>query len=183
MTVQQQNSQHRGSAGRMLMLPGSERIPPSRQNRTLMLIMLITYHAAGGVGRVAAGRHLSRGRRLKVRGHIGLHHAAAQRVGDEHSSGSPAVAASRVLSHHQRLAETPPRETNVFFIDCVLRTAVLSIIDGTHVTCQRQHTRPQSARRELRALAINKDASTGCIYISPCWWRRLGSAEARESCC
>lgn len=123
------------------MLPANDRIHPSRQNRTLMLIMLITYHAAGGVGRVAAGRHLSRGRRLKVRGHIGLHHAAAQRVGDEHSSGSPAVAASRVLSHHQRLAETPPRDTNVFFIDFVLRTAVLSIIDNTHVTCQRQHTR------------------------------------------
>lgn len=102
-----------------------------------MFIMLITYHAAGEVERVVAGRQLFRGRRLKVRGHIGLHHAAAQRVGDEHSSGSPAAAASRVLSHHQRLAETPPRETNVFFIDYVLRTAVLSIIDNTHVTCQR----------------------------------------------
>lgn len=110
------------------MLPAIDGIHPRRQNRTLMLIMLITYHAAGGVGRVAAGRHLSRGRRLQIRGHIGLHHAAAQRVGDEHSLGSPAGAASRTLSHHQRLAETPPRETNVFFIDLVLRTAVLSII-------------------------------------------------------
>lgn len=48
---------------------------------------------------------LSRGRRLEIRGHIGLHHAAAQRVGDEHSfkqpSPSPACGALRAVSHHQ----------------------------------------------------------------------------------
>lgn len=149
------------------MRPSRDCIHPSRQNRTLRLIMLITYHAAGGVGRVAAGRHLSRGRRLQVRGHIGLHHAATQRVGDEHSSGSPAGAVMRALSHHQRLFTTPPQEINVFFIDFTLRTAVLSIssIFSLHANINKRTL--QSARYPTTYTLLIKTPALG-VFIFCC---------------
>lgn len=118
MTVQQQNSnrqysQHRGRpSGRTgSVFGGQSDLPPTRSSKQKHThVNHVNYISRrGGRGKVAAGRHLSRGRRLEVRGHIGLHHAAAQRVWDEHSSGSPADAALLFLSHHQDLTTRPTR--------------------------------------------------------------------------
>ncbi|KAB0801310.1 hypothetical protein PPYR_05664 [Photinus pyralis] len=157
------------------MRPSRDCIHPSRQNRTLRLIMLITYHAAGELGRVAAVRHLSRGRRLQVRGYIGLHHAATQRIGDEHSSGSPAGAVVRALSHHQRLFTTPPQETDVFFIDFALRTAVLSIV-RFHVTCQHKTHPFYRAIAKYLCLLLIKTPTLGVFifcYAGGAGWDRF----------